>query len=101
MSKKVRDVKKEFRIPRLIISICLVGLFLAYIFIVSATKNPYNSPICVVIMVLAGVLLFTLGIVIKLQEKRVDLDYDSVVVWKMCVVAGIVLIGFAIFVLFI
>lgn len=100
-NRKIRDKEKEFKIPRTIVTICLVGLFLAYILIITATDNPYNSPLCVVIMVLAGALLLTLGIVIKMQDRRVDLDYDSVVVWKMCVVAGIILIGFAIFSLFI
>ena len=100
MSKKIRDKSKEYRIPRFIISACFVGLFISYILILTVTKNAYNSPLCVVIMALAGVLLATLGIVIKMQDRKVDLDYDSTVVWKMCVVLGVILIGFSIFALF-
>ena len=100
MSRKARNIEKEFRLPRLIISLCLIGLFVAYIIVSVVTKNPYKSPICKVIIFLAGVLLFTFGIVIKRQERRVDLDYDSIVVWKLCVVSGFILIGAAAFLLF-
>ena len=99
MSKKIREKGSEYKIPRLIISICFVGLFFAYILMLTVFKNSFSSPLCVIIMVLAGILLATLGIVIKMQDRKVDLDYDSTVVWKMCVVLGIILIGFAIFAL--
>ena len=99
MSKKIKEKGSEFKLPRLIISICFVGLFIAYILILTVTKNAYNSPLAVIIMILAGVLLATLGIVIKMQERKVDLDYDSTVVWKMCVVLGVILVGFSIVVL--
>lgn len=100
MSKKIREKGKELKIPRLIISICFVGLFFAYILALTVFKNAYNSPLCIIIMILAGVLLLTLGIVIKMQDRKVDLDYDSIVVWKLCVVAGVIFIAFSIFVLF-
>ena len=101
MSKKVRNVDKEFRIPRLIISLSFIGLFVLYVIIAVITKDPYKSPLCKVIIILAGILLFTFGVVIKRQEQRVDLDYDSIVVWKLCAVSGIILISFAVFLFFI
>ncbi len=101
MSRRTRNIEKEFRLPRLIISLCFIGLFIAYIIVAVVTKNPYKSPLCKVIIFLAGVLLFTFGIVIKRQERRVDLDYDSVVVWKLCVVSGVILMGGAICLIFI
>lgn len=101
MSRRTRNIEQEFRLPRLIISLCFIGLFIAYIIVAVVTKNPYKSPLCKVIIFLAGVLLFTFGIVIKRQERRVDLDYDSVVVWKLCVVSGVILMGGAICLIFI
>ena len=100
MRRKIRNVEKEFKLPRLIISLCFIGLFISYIIIAVVTKDPYKSPLCKVIIFLSGVLLLTFGIVIKRQERRVELDYDSVVVWKLCVVCGILLISFAAFSLF-
>ena len=99
--KVATSTPNEFRIPRLIISLSFVGLFVAYILVATITKSPYESPLCKVIVALSGILLFTLGIVIKRQGNKVDLDYDSIVVWKLCVVAGVVLILFAVFLLFI
>ena len=101
MSKRVRNIDKEFRIPRLIISISFVVLFVAYVLVAVITKDPYKSPLCKVIIIFAGILLFTFGIVIKRQERRVDLDYDSVVTWKLCIVSGMILILFAVFLFFI
>ena len=101
MSKKVRDERKELRVPRIIITISLIVLIIAY-FICLATKElSYNSVICIIIAIAAGTLLFTLGMVIRSMNKRVDLDYDSIVVWKMCVVAGVVIAGFGVLCIFV
>ena len=101
-NRKVRlSEKNEYRIPRLIITLSLVGLIVAYILVATITKSPYKSPLCKVIVALSGVLLLTMGIVIKKQEDKVELDYDSIVVWKLCVVAGVAFIAFAVFLFFI
>ncbi|MCR5307554.1 MAG: hypothetical protein K6E24_00975 [bacterium] len=92
-----RPVEKEFQLPRFIITLSLVGLLIAYILVATITKSPYESPLCKVIVALSGVLFFTLGIVVKRQGNKVDLDYDSIVVWKMLVVLGILLICFSVF----
>ena len=101
MSKKVRDEKKELRIPRIIITTCLIILILAYLICLSTKELSYNSVVCIIIAIAAGVFLFTLGMVIRSMNKRVDLDYDSIVVWKLCVVAGVIIAGFGILCIFV
>ena len=101
MSKKVRDERKELRIPRIIITTCLIVLIIAYFICLATQELKYNSVVCIIIAIAAGVFLFTLGMVIRSMNKRVDLDYDSIVVWKMCVVAGAIIAGFGILCIFV
>ena len=101
MSKKVRDIEKEFRIPRLIITISLLVLIIAYFIVFTVQGFKVDSIACAIIAMTAGIFLMTLGVVIKRQDRRVDLDYDSIVVWKMCVVAGILVFVFGVFCLLI
>ena len=96
MSKKIREKDKEFRVPRLVVTISLVALIAAYIICLVTQDFKYDSILCIVIIMAAGIFLGTLGIVIKMMDRRVDLDYDSIVVWKMCIVAGILFVGFGI-----
>ena len=97
MSKKIRDDKEELKIPRIIITISLIVLAVAYFICLATQKFNAGSILCVIIAIAAGVFLFTLGLVIRSRDKRVDLDYDSIVVWKLCVVSGIIIAGFGIF----
>lgn len=91
MRKKIKTKEEEFKIPRLIITLSLISLIIAYVICI-ATGFEITSVGPIIILMSVGVLLSTLGIVIKMQERKVDLDYDSVVVWKLCVVAGIILL---------
>ena len=101
MSKKVRDAKKELRIPRIIITTCLIVLIIAYFICLATQQLKYNSIVCIIIAISAGVFLFTLGLVIRSMNKRVDLDYDSIVVWKLCVVAGVLISGLGVLCIFV
>ena len=96
MSKKIRNIEKEYRIPRLIITISLLVLIVAYIIVFTVQGFKVDSVACAIIAMASGIFLTTLGVVIKRQDRRVDLDYDSIVVWKMCVVSGILVIAFGI-----
>ena len=93
--------KEEFKTPRLIITICFVVLMLAYIFLLTTKTVELSSLVSIIIIFAAGILILTLGIVIKMQDKKVELDYESTVTWKLCVVAGVIIIGFGILCLFI
>lgn len=95
--KKIRDVEKEFRLPRSIITICLLVLIIAYIVCFTVQGGDISSILCAIIAIAAGLFLMTLGIVIKRMDRRVDLDYDSTVTWKLCVVAGILVTTFGVF----
>lgn len=87
---KIKTREEKFKIPRLIISVSFVGLMTAYILCL-ASGFDITSIGPIIIMLCAGVLLFTLGIVIKKQGDVVDLDNESVIVWKLCVVFGLIL----------
>ena len=101
---KNRKIKKseqeEFKWPRLIITIALVVLILAYLLCLTSKEFSYNSAICIVIAIAAGVLLMSFAFVIRMQGKKVDLDYDSIVVWKLCFVAGVIIAGFGVLCIF-
>ena len=99
--KVARTEKEEFRWPRLVITITLIILMLAYLFLLTTKTTEFNSVASIIIAIAAGILLITFGVVIKLQERKVDLDYDSTVTWKLCVVAGVIVAGFGIFCIFI
>ena len=95
--KVAKSEKEEYKWPRLIITICFAVLLFAYVICLATKSFSYDSPLCIVIAMAAGILLMSLAFVIKMQEKKVDLDYDSIVVWKLCFVAGLLIIAFAIF----
>lgn len=95
--KKIRNVEKEFLIPRMVITISLIALIIAYVVCLTVSNFKYTSLACSIIAIAAGTFLMTLGIVIKRLDRRVDLDYDSMVVWKMCVVSGILVVTFGCF----
>ncbi len=97
MSKKIRDDKEELRVPRIIITISLIVLAVAYFVCLAVQDFKYNNILCIIIALAAGVFLFTMGLVIRSRNKRVDLDYDSIVVWKLCVVSGVIIAGFGLF----
>ena len=99
--KVAKTEKEEFKWPRLVISICFVVLMITYIFLLTTKTTKYNSIASIIIALTAGALLITFGIVIKLQERKVDLDYDSAVTWKLCVVVGVIIAGFGLFCIFI
>lgn len=103
--RKNRKVKKsekeEYKWPRLIVTISLIALIIAYFICLTSKNITYDSPVCIIIAIAAGVLLMTFAFVIRAQRKKVDLDYDSIVVWKLCFVAGVVIAGFGILCIFI
>ena len=98
--KVKKSEKEEFKWPRIIITACLVVLILAYLLCLTSKEFSYNSTICIIIAIAAGVLLISFAVVIKMQEKKVDLDYDSIVVWKLCLVAGVIVAGFGVLCIF-
>ena len=98
--KVKKSEKEEFKWPRLIITIALVVLILAYLLCLTSKEFSYNSAVCIVIAIAAGVLLMSFAFVIRMQGKKVDLDYDSIVVWKLCFVAGFIIAGFGVLCIF-
>lgn len=98
--KIAKSEREEYKWPRWVITICFIVLIVAYFFLLTSKKFDYDSPLLIVVAIAAGVLLITLGIVVKMQDKKVDLDYDSTTTWKLCVVFGGLIALFGVICLF-
>ena len=81
---------KEYKLARIIIGCCFVGLIISYAISLFFGSSPL-SIMPAIILLLAGVLVFVFGIVIWKQKKMVELEYEDIVVYKLCLVAGLLM----------
>lgn len=87
--------KSEYKVARIIVSCCFIGLMICYGLTILIGSDPFSF-MPAIIMILAGILVFVFAIIIWKQKNKVELEYDDVVVYKLCGVAGVLLFIFGI-----